>query len=220
MIEAAILDMDGLIIDSEPFWQDAEIEVFGALGVPLTREMCLQTTGVGVGQVIPYWHARYPWKGKTFAEVEAEILQGVEQRVRERGTACDGVEALIGFLRKRGIRLALASSSSMHLIRTVLEKLSLTDVFEVVHSGEKEEYGKPHPAVFLSTARQLEVDPTRCLVFEDSFAGLVAATAARMKTVAVPSAAQFDDPRFAIAGLKLRSLAGFDEAQWDRLNRL
>ncbi len=220
MIEAAILDMDGLIIDSEPFWQDAEIEVFGALGVPLTREMCLQATGIGVGQVIPYWHARHPWKGMSFAEVEAKILHGVEQRVRERGTACNGVEALIDFLRARSIRLALASSSNMHLIRTVLEKLSLTGVFEVVHSGEKEELGKPHPAVFLSTARQLNVEPTRCLVFEDSFAGLVAATAARMKTVAVPSAAQIDDPRFSIAGLKLRSLVEFGEAQWDRINRL
>ncbi len=219
MIEAVIFDMDGLLIDSEPFWQEAEIETFRSVGVPMTLEMCLESTGIRVGEVIPRWHARYPWTGKSFKQMEDEIVAGVEQRVRERGVPSDGSEALIRFLRERHVRIALASSSSMRLIRTVLEKFGMTETFNVVHSAEAEELGKPHPAVFLTTARRLEVDPTHCLVFEDSVAGLIAAAAARMKTVAVPMPLQFNDPRFSIATLKVRSLTGFGEPEWHALNR-
>jgi len=218
MIEAAIFDMDGLLLDSEPFWQESEIAVFRSVGVPMTVEMCLQMTGVRVGEVIPYWYARFPWTGKSFAALEEEILAGVEQRVRDRGTPSDGALAVFELLQRRGVRLALASSSAPRLIRAVLEKLRLKEVFEVVHSAEQEEYGKPHPAVFLTTARRLNVEPSRCLVFEDSFAGVVAAKAARMKTVAVPMPAQFDDARFAIADLRLRSLAQFGETEWHAVN--
>lgn len=86
----------------------------------------------------------------------------------------------------------------------------------MVHSAEAEPYGKPHPAVYLSTAARLGVAPARCLALEDSLNGLIAAKAARMRCVAVP---ERPDPRFALADLVLPGLAHLEERAWERLSQ-
>jgi sugar-phosphatase len=109
---------------------------------------------------------------------------------------------------RAGLQLAVASSSPPRLIEASLARLGLRDHFTEIVSAESEPYGKPHPAVFLTTAARLGVAPTECLVFEDSLNGLVAAKAARMICVAVPERV---DPRFAFADLVLPSLEAFDD---------
>jgi sugar-phosphatase len=150
--------------------------------------------------------------------VQEEILNGVIRRVQEHGTLLDGVINILQFFVSHHLPLALASSSPLRLIDTVLEKVALHNVFSVVHSAEHEPYGKPHPAVFLSTAEKLGIAPQRCLVIEDSFNGLIAAKAARMKTLVVPMAQQHE-MRFDIADLKLKSFAEFSQEHWQRLNK-
>jgi sugar-phosphatase len=88
----------------------------------------------------------------------------------------------------------------------------------VLNSSEKEEYGKPHPGVYLTTAQKLQTDPRNCLAFEDSFNGAIAAKAARMKVVTVPDPADFNDRRFDFSDLKLSSLLEFTEEKFDLLN--
>ncbi len=220
MIDAVIFDMDGVLLDSEPFWQEAEIEIFATVGIHLTRAQCIETTGLPVNDVVAYRHTQNPWNHKSLDQVSHEILVGVELRVRERAILLDGVIDVLKFFENRRIPTALASSSAMRLINTVLKKFSMENTFRVVHSTEREEYGKPHPAVFLTTAKHLHVPPEHCLVIEDSFNGLVAAKAARMKTVVIPMAAQWNETRFDIADNKLKSLREFSEQRWDRLNAL
>jgi len=82
----------------------------------------------------------------------------------------------------------------------------MADVFAVTHSAVKEELGKPHPAVFLTTARLLGVEPAECAAIEDSVAGVRSAKAAGMRVIAVPPTHLFDDPAYAVADFKLRSL--------------
>lgn len=212
--------MDGLLIDSEPHWRAAEIEIFGTLGLALTEEQCMQTMGLRLDEVVRHWHERHPWKQRSLKEVEEEILQAVEDRVNTHGTAMEGVAETLELFRRQNFRIALASSSSLRLISCVLGKLGIREAFEVVHSAEFEEYGKPHPAIFLSTARQLGLPPTQCLVFEDSFNGLIAAKAARMKAVAVPEGEAFAQTRYDIADLKLRSLLEFSLEHLEQLKRL
>jgi sugar-phosphatase len=218
-IEAVIFDLDGLLIDSEPFWQDAEIEVFGAIGVPLTRAMCRQTMGLILHEVIDYWMQRHPWDEARHprAEVAARVMAGVKARMQSQGQALPGVHRVIERLRTWGVPLAVASSSYSEIIAAALEALRLSEVFSIVRSAEHEPFGKPHPGVFLSTAVDLGVAPTSCLVFEDSVNGLIAAKAARMKCVAVPDAEHRDDPRFALADRTLSSLTEFDTEFWERL---
>lgn len=220
MLEAAILDMDGLLIDSEPLWRRAEQGIFEGLGVHLTDAMCMETMGVRVDDVVRHWYGLYPWEGPTTDEVASQIVTAVVELVQSVGVAMEGVEPALDRLAGNGLRLSLASSSSMRLIDAVVDCLGIRQRFEVIQSAEREPYGKPHPGVFLTTAEQLGVEPTRCLVLEDSFNGVIAGLAARMKVIAVPAPEDRDQPRFGIAHAKLGSLLELDEACLERLAQL
>ena len=100
----------------------------------------------------------------------------------------------------------MASSTPMALIVRCLKHFGLLERFAAIHSAEFEEYGKPHPGVFLSAAVSLGMAPSACLVLEDSAAGVLAAKAATMTVIAVPVAEDRARPAFAIADLVLSSL--------------
>ena len=218
MIKAVIFDMDGVLIDSEPFWQESEIDVFGRAGLALTREMCLQTMGLRVDEVVEYWRRRRDFGEAPAGSLEDSIIGGVVERILSQGVAKEGAAEALEFFRGRGVRVALASSSAYRLISAVTERLGLAESFDCVYSAEEEEYGKPHPGVYLTTARRLGVAPAECLAVEDSLNGVLAAKAARMKCVAVPEPAQRRDPRFAIADVVLDSLAGVNTETWQALD--
>jgi mannitol-1-/sugar-/sorbitol-6-/2-deoxyglucose-6-phosphatase len=207
---AVIFDMDGVLIDSEPFWQEAEIEVFGSLGVPLTREMCLETMGLRLDEVVDHWYRRYPWQDVAATEVGAAVVAGVARRIEDRGEPLPGVAEAIATCRRSGFRLALASSSPMALIEAVLHRFGLEHSFDVVRTASDEQHGKPHPAIYLSTAEQLGVAPAACVAIEDSINGIIAAKAARMACVAVPAPSLRDDGRLAIADARVESLHAID----------
>ncbi|MEA2527966.1 MAG: mannitol-/sugar-/sorbitol-6-/2-deoxyglucose-6-phosphatase [Thermomicrobiales bacterium] len=213
MIRAVIFDMDGLLIDSEPLWRIAEIEVFTAIGVPLTEELALTTMGLRTDEVVEHWFARCPWQGPTHKEVEARIDSRVIELVRERAAPLPGVHAVVSLLTVLGLPLAIASSSSSELIAAVVEQIGLRDSFQVLQSAEHEPYGKPHPGVYIAAARALGIAPTDCLAFEDSANGVLAAKAARMRCIAVPEPAVRDDRRFCIADAILTSLTEFHPEQ-------
>jgi sugar-phosphatase len=214
---AAIFDMDGLLVDSEPLWHEAEIEVLGGLGVPIAADDCRRTKGMFVEEVARYWYERYPWDGPSIEQVATRVVDTVIDLVEKKGVRRPGVDQTIELCRRHGLRLALASSSQHRLITEVLGRFDLADFFEVIHSAENEPYGKPHPGVFLTAAAQLGVAPDRCLVWEDSPAGVLAAKAARMTCVAVPEPAERGLPAIAIADAVLDSLEQADEGLWQRL---
>jgi mannitol-1-/sugar-/sorbitol-6-/2-deoxyglucose-6-phosphatase len=217
---ASVFDMDGLLIDSEPLWQLAEVEILGGLGVPIDPHACRQTKGMFVNEVTAYWHERFPWTGPTPDEVAVQVVDRVCELVIERGLLLPGVHQAIDLCRRHGLRLGLASSSEYRLIELVLAHFDLAGYFEVRHSAQDETLGKPHPAVYLGAAAKLGVEPTRCLAWEDAGAGVLAAKAARMICVAVPEPAERDRKAFAIADAVLGSLTEADEQLFDRLVRV
>jgi HAD superfamily hydrolase (TIGR01509 family) len=206
-VRAVIFDMDGLLVDSEPLWVRAEIEVFGEVGLVLGEEDCAHTKGLRVDDVIAYWHQRHPWDRRTPKEVESRLVARVAELVRTEGRALPGVAHAIAVARAGGRRLALASSSPLLIIDATLERLGLVETFDVVRSAQSEALGKPHPAVFLATAEALAVPAVECLVLEDSLTGVIAAKAARMPCIAIPFDHPNHDARFAIADAVLGSLS-------------
>lgn len=214
-IRAIVFDMDGVLVDSEPLWHVAEIACFGDVGVTLTVEDCLQTTGLRIDEVVRRRHAERPWSAPSCDDVARAIVARVVELVGERGVAKEGAVEAVRFARARAAKLALASSSPRVLIDAVLDRLGIASLFDVVHSAETEAHGKPHPAVYLTTARLLGVAPSSCAAIEDSANGLRAALAAGMRAVAVPDQ-PVDPDVLARAHVVLRSL---DElpARWDEV---
>jgi len=205
-IKAIIFDMDGVLIDSEPLWRKAEIETFAKLGLSFTDEMCMQTMGMRTKEVIEYWFKITPWEGKSVKEVEIDLLQRVTQLIVEEGDAMKGVENALRYVKNKGLKVALASSSSSSLIEAVIEKLQIKKYFEVIESAEYLDFGKPHPEIFIKTAKKLGVHANECLVIEDSFNGVLAAKSAMMKVVAIPDKESKNDDRFVIADYILNDL--------------
>lgn len=178
--------MDGVLIDSEPLWQDAEIDVFGDIGVALTREMCRTTMGKRVDEVVHHWHAVFGWEKPSIDEVTEMIVERMKVLLTERGALLPGVAEALNFLRQRVDGIGLASSSWMVLIDTVLDSFGLRDRFDAVRSAATEPQGKPHPAVYLAAARDLGVPADRCIAIEDSPNGIASAKAAGMFCIGIP----------------------------------
>ena len=209
-IQLFIFDMDGLLIDSEPYWKIAEKKVFGELGLELTDEQLRQVMGFRLSEVVKYWYNYQPWENPNFAKTEADVLACVKQLIADKADAMPGVYETLTQLKKANYKMALASSSAMELIEVMVDKLQIRSFFDLLWSAQFEAYGKPHPAIFLSVADKLSVNPTNCVVFEDAINGVIAAKAARMQCIAIPEAVSFNDPRYAIADTKLNSLLEFN----------
>lgn len=220
MIKAVIFDFDGIIIDSEPLWVEAEMDVFKSIGVALTPEMCRQTTGLNTPDTIQYWYNVHHWSGKSVFQVYKEIMEAMQTLILERADLKEGYLDVLQLFVDRKLPVAVASSSPLKLITTALKKFHLFDFFKIISSAENEEHGKPHPALYLGAAKKLTVEPVNCLAFEDSFIGAISAKAARMKLVTVPDSHDFNSTRFDFADLKLASLSHFKAEDFEKLNAL
>jgi len=203
--------MDGLLVDSEPFWRQAEMTVFSAYNINLTEDDCRSTTGMRVDEVVRHWSLQYPGHITDIHHVADEILAEVKSLVSENGKPMDGAMHAIELFARHGLQMAVASASALSLVNVVIDKLQIQKYFNVVMSAEHLLYGKPHPEIFLKTAEYLHTNPTECLVLEDSVYGIIAAKAARMKAIAVPDAALAARKEYIIADAKLRSLAEIDD---------
>jgi mannitol-1-/sugar-/sorbitol-6-/2-deoxyglucose-6-phosphatase len=207
MQQAVIFDMDGVIIDSEPLWQAAEIKVFQTVGLHLTHNQCHETKGLRTDQVIRHWYDRHPWEHKSLAQVEQELFAEMQFLIKTQGQPMPGLYELLHRLAGLPYQLAIASSSPMVLINAVVDKFALGDYFgSSLYSGYDVPRGKPDPAVYLAAANGLGVEPGHCLAIEDSGAGVQAAKAAGMRVIAVPEAKEYNDRKFAIADIKVPSL--------------
>ncbi len=178
--------MDGLIVDTDPAWRRAEIEQFARVGIRLTETACRQTMGLRIDEVVRFWHARQPWIDPPQPALVDAIVGQVADAIRRDGRAMPGVGRVLGMFERRGIPMAIASSSPLMLIETVVDVLGIANRFDALCSAMDEAAGKPDPDVFLAAARRLGADPARCIAFEDSLAGVRAAAAAGMYTVFVP----------------------------------
>jgi HAD superfamily hydrolase (TIGR01509 family) len=207
--EAVIFDMDGVLIDSEPLWKIAMEEVFSSIGCNLTRKDFQRTVGLRLDEVIEYWYEHTGWLNATPKDVENSIVQRMVELLNENGNPLVGVIDTLKFLKSNNLKIGLATSSYEILIDTVLAALEIRPYFDFTHSAENEAYGKPHPAVYLTVADQLNVHPTKCLVIEDSLNGIISGKAARMKVVCIPEKSHSPEPKLMIADFQFDDMSLF-----------
>ena len=206
-----IFDMDGLLIDSEPLWNDAAEETFSPYGFTLTPVQYVTTTGMRTKEFVEWWFDHYKIPQQFAAAAEEKILELVVNKVTAKGKPMQGVAHIFNFFIQRNFKIGLATSSGTPLIDVVVDKLGIRQHLHAIASAADLPLGKPHPQVYLNCAEQLNSHPTQCICFEDSFNGMIAAKAARMKCVVVPAPQESQHVKFNAADLKLSSLQNFNE---------
>jgi mannitol-1-/sugar-/sorbitol-6-/2-deoxyglucose-6-phosphatase len=211
MQKAVIFDMDGLLIDSEPYWQEAGIETLAHFGVQLTTAQYHSSTGLRTIEWIDHWFRHFGIDpGQAPGAIE-EIEMNATEKIRLSAQPMPGVEHIINFFLQKQYKIGLASSSPLTMIDVVVNKLGIRPYLHSISSAGELAYGKPHPQVFINCAEALDTSPFHCVCFEDSFNGMIAAKAAKMKCVVVPAPDQYALQKWGSADLKLRSLANFNE---------
>jgi mannitol-1-/sugar-/sorbitol-6-/2-deoxyglucose-6-phosphatase len=216
-LNTVIFDMDGLLIDSEPLWNEAADEIFKNYGLSLSEEQYKTTTGLRTREFVQWWFTKFNIGEAELANAEKAIVQKVMEKVQQRGRIMPGVEHIFDFFQKKQFKIGLASSSPLELIHLAIQLCGIEPYLQATASAGELPYGKPHPQVYLNCAQMLQAQPTDCICFEDSFNGMIAAKAARMVCVVVPHVTQLKDERWGAADLKLSSLQNFGQLHYNLL---
>ena len=215
---AVIFDIDGLLINSEPLWNQAAAEIFRQYGIILTEEQYALTTGLRSKEFVTHWLLQHKIPSTEFDRVEDKIVQLALSLIDKDATLMPGVEHIFQFFLKRDFKIGLATSSPVELIEWVKDKLGIRSFIHASSSAQNLPYAKPHPQVYLDCAAAMHVSPLACICFEDSVYGMTAAKAARMTCVVVPSAEHSKLPHWGLADLKLSSLQNFGDLHFNMLN--
>jgi HAD superfamily hydrolase (TIGR01509 family) len=190
---AVIFDLDGVLADSEPWWNQIDAKLLAEHGVSYRGEYHRNVLGVSYRLAVEFYRNAF------------HISASVEELMRRRGEiATDFFANRVGLfpsakttleqLREMKLHLAVATSSVSASARPFLDRTGIRSLFGVVVTGDEVQRGKPHPDIYLRTAKRLGSSPEECLVIEDALAGISAAKAANMRVAAIPDT-RFVDPR-------------------------
>jgi HAD superfamily hydrolase (TIGR01509 family) len=185
VIEAAVFDLDGVLIQSEEIWDEVREQLARERGGRYDEEAQRAMMGMSAPEWSRYMH-EHVGLPESPEEIVAEVVTRMEARYRERLPLIPGAVEAVKRLAARW-PLGLASSSNRVLIDLVLELSGLDRFFQATVSSEEVARGKPAPDVYLEACRRLGVDPTRAAAVEDSHAGIAAAKAAGMRVIAIPN---------------------------------
>lgn len=210
-LNTVIFDMDGLLIDSEPLWNEAAAEIFAHYGIQLSAAQYATTTGLRTKEFVKWWFSYFKMPVHNADTVEKEIVDKVIALVLQKGRPMPGISHIFNFFIERNFKIGLASSSPLNLIDTVVSLLNIRSYLHTITSASLLEYAKPHPEVYLNAAKELDALPAECICFEDSFYGMIAVKAAAMKCVIVPDHVNAKHPKWGAADLKISSLQNFNE---------
>jgi HAD superfamily hydrolase (TIGR01509 family) len=192
-IRAVIFDLDGVLADSEPCWNEIDARLLAEYGAAYNGQYHREVLGVSYPIAVEFYKKAFGISTPTEemmkrrGEIATEFFAnrvGLFPRVKE----------ILEELQRMNLRLALATSSVGASARPFLDRHQLTAFFEVIITGDEIERGKPAPDIYLRTAEKLGVTANTCLVIEDSLSGIAAAKAAKMRVAAIPDR-RFVDPR-------------------------
>ncbi|MER7443663.1 HAD family hydrolase [Micromonospora avicenniae] len=184
MVDAVIFDLDGVIVDSEPVWEEVRRAYVATHGGTWQPDSQRRLMGMSTGEWARYLSAELG-VSRTAEQVATEVIDEMTRRYAERVPLIDDADEVVRRMATRW-PLGLASSSPTRLIAATLAATGLTDSFRTTLSTEETARGKPAPDVYLAVAERLGVAPTRCAAVEDSSNGVRSAAAAGMRVVAIP----------------------------------
>jgi HAD superfamily hydrolase (TIGR01509 family) len=184
MIKAVIFDMDGVISDTQKLHASVEEELLRRNGIMMSaKEITEKFSGVPT----KYFFNELFRENKVSADIESvmeEKWKRMAIRARKSVSSIPGAIKLINELKRKKIKLGLASSSKKPYVEAVLSKLRIKEKFDAITTNEEVKRGKPFPDIFLLTAEKLHMIPAECAVIEDAVSGVIAANRAGMKSIA------------------------------------
>lgn len=183
-IEAVLFDLDGTLVDSMWVWPKVDEIYLGRMGLDVPENLQDQIEGMGFTEVARYFKERFHIP-ETLEQIKATWNQMALEAYTHKVPLKSGVRQFLAALQSRKIPMAVASSNSRQLIEAVLRSHEIDRYFDCIVTACEVERGKPAPDVYLAAARKLSVNPSKCLVFEDIVAGILAGKAAQMTTCAV-----------------------------------
>jgi HAD superfamily hydrolase (TIGR01509 family) len=189
---AVIFDLDGVLADSEPRWNEIDAKLLAEYGVTYRGEYHRNVLGVSYRLAVEFYKKTFGLSVPT-DEVMRRRGEIAADFFASRIEAFPSTKPVLQELRQMNLHLAVATSSVSASARPFLARHGLTAFFEVVVTGEEVEHGKPHPDIYLHAAKELGIPADACLVIEDAFSGIAAAKAAKMRVAAVPDT-RFVDP--------------------------
>ncbi|WP_308206937.1 HAD family hydrolase [Actinoallomurus rhizosphaericola] len=212
MLQAVLFDMDGLLLDSERLWLEAEAEVMAWLGGSWGPEHQEFLVGGSLDRTVAYM---LDLTGVPAApeEVGRRLMGAMAERLQADVPMMPGARDLLDEVRGAGLPSALVSSTHRVLMEYALDGIG-RDSFTVTVAGDEVRRTKPHPEPYLAATRLLDVDPRRCVALEDSLNGATSGAAAGCHVVAVPSVVPIDEaPRRTV-------VTSLREVDLDRLRAL
>ncbi|WP_392559235.1 hexitol phosphatase HxpB [Orbus mooreae] len=207
--KAVLFDMDGVLLDSEPLWEESVKETLAFYDVDydqLHQQYDLSTTGVRIDQVVDLYCQLLPQKKIPSSVMVNKIIEVVIDKVSIAKPILPGVHESLKLCRELGLKVGLASSSPMRVIDAITDCLNITNCFDVRVSAEALSHGKPHPAVYLCAADKIGESPLQCITIEDSLPGMIATKAARMSSIVIPAISDRKLPQWCLADYQLTSL--------------
>jgi HAD superfamily hydrolase (TIGR01509 family) len=208
---AVLWDMDGTLVDTEPYWIETEYAMAAKYGGTWSEEHALNLVGNALLESGVYIR-EHMGIDRTPEQIVDELLDGVVERVRREVPWRPGGRELLADLRAHDVPCALVTMSWMRFVEPILEHLP-EGTFDTIVTGDRVEFGKPHPEPYLKAAADLGVEAGDCLAIEDSNTGAKSAEAAGCVVLCVPNHVPILDGRrrvFAgtLAGLGTADLAG------------
>lgn len=189
--KAVVFDLDGLLLDTETLWQEAEEALFAAHGAVFSREDKLHVIGTSFDFTARYFAERLGEPPERGAELVEEMTETMYAALQREVGGRPGALELVARLRGR-VPLGLASNSPRRLVDVALATAGLTDVFAAIVTSEDVTHSKPAPDIYLEACRRLGANPRETLALEDSASGVAAAKAAGLTCIAVPQYAETD----------------------------
>jgi HAD superfamily hydrolase (TIGR01509 family) len=183
-VEAVIFDLDGTLVDSMWIWKQIDIDYLGKWGIELPDDLQKTIEGMSFTETAEYFKERFNIED-SIEDIKAEWRRMAEDFYLNKIPLKDGVLQLLQALRSKGIKMGIGTSNAKELAEGVLHKHNILGFFDTIRTSCEVLKGKPEPDIFLKVAEDLGVEPKKCLVFEDTFAGVLAAKRAGMKVFAV-----------------------------------
>ena len=208
--KAVIFDMDGVIIDSEPLYFKIQEQLFNDLGFTVSQQE--YDTFIGAGMQL-MWKILSSKHNLSFTV--AQLVKMNNKLIYNTFSNSDSLLETNNFttflfsVKNRGMKTAVASSTSKKIINVILSKLGIIQEFDVVISSEEVLHGKPEPDIFLEAATRLNVDPKKCIVIEDSTNGVKAAARAGMKCIGF-SNKNSGEQNLSLANIVVENFANID----------